>query len=704
MATNAMNGFEIYADVISEDIKKAGDKFLENGKNLLNKTTDTGKDVLEKSSEFAKNQLSKATNLLKDPPSIKKAIELNDETMRGIGNTVNQLSSLEDILKENYDLIKGGLKSDDDISFLDSIKDGSAGIGDLQQRVLQGEDVSRMDLEDVVSKLEDMKRIASNNDLALETNLKSLLDVNMQRLDNDNLSMEERRQSLTTLQDLLNTNRDQLNLSDTQAESLDQLLGVNAKLENFSEKTLSSITGLMNDLGDDTRNIKMLDTMRSIEDSLGDTSLTLDRIQDEFGESKSGGLGEKAKGMMDGKGGGLMKSGIAALLSQFGLGNLIPLLDEFNLDISDMILSGVGGSSLLGLGKGKDRGNGGDGNVDVGKGKDKGKRGKSSKVSRKGGKRGILGKAKGVLSRLNPFGDKGGKGGESILKKVSSIPSKALDKSSGFISKGMKLLNKVGGKLTKILKPILKVGGKLLGKLALPIAIVMSIFDFFDGFTNAAEISGISPEKLTLLDKAMAGISTLVSGLTLGFVDAETIFEKIKGGFDYFFGEEGIYTKIGDHLQDIFSGGDILKNLSGIADVFLDHTKLLLTKIFDLISQPIKSLASTFGLDKFFSSDDETKKTDKKEEGGFFSRFFGGSKGELKKEPETKTRADRIVSMTKKRQEEAAKDRVEMRKSMNNKQPIVVTTGEGGKSKTTVDRSSRLDDLSTELLLVGGVD
>ncbi|QXV74097.1 putative tail protein [Rhizobium phage RHEph12] len=90
--------------------------------------------------------------------------------------------------------------------------------------------------------------------------------------------------------------------------------------------------------------------------------------------------------------------------------------------------------------------------------------------------------------------------GKNILKPLVGL--KNLINASGMF--------KVFGKLT----PLLKVFPKLLGKLFIPITIIMGIVDAFSGWSNASEYLG--KLNVSFGDKAASAIGTLVNGLLLG--------------------------------------------------------------------------------------------------------------------------------------------------------------------------------------------
>lgn len=56
----------------------------------------------------------------------------------------------------------------------------------------------------------------------------------------------------------------------------------------------------------------------------------------------------------------------------------------------------------------------------------------------------------------------------------------------------------------------------------------MAAYDAYDGWKNADKISGKKAEDLTTTDKANAAVASALSGLTLGLVDAQTMFKGVE--------------------------------------------------------------------------------------------------------------------------------------------------------------------------------
>jgi hypothetical protein len=167
---------------------------------------------------------------------------------------------------------------------------------------------------------------------------------------------------------------------------------------------------------------------------------------------------------------------------------------------------------------------------------------------------------------------------------IGGAVAAGLKKSKGLLSKigG----TKAGGIATKGLKGIGKFGKvalKGLGKVALPLALLMGAFDFTKGFKDALSITG----KDDLMSKIKVGLSSVISGFLFGLIDPKTIYE--------FFG------KLKDKIIGIFSSP--LETIKKIAGVMFSGGEwlsgMLNTLTFGLFPADLIPNIMTFVKDKF---------------------------------------------------------------------------------------------------------
>lgn len=109
-----------------------------------------------------------------------------------------------------------------------------------------------------------------------------------------------------------------------------------------------------------------------------------------------------------------------------------------------------------------------------------------------------------------------------------------------WVAKGIGLFAKLG---LRVVGQIAALGGKILGKVIAPI---IAIYDFFDGWFNADKITGIAKDSLSIWDKMSAGLASILSGLTLGFVTAQD-------WYDVIFGDYGIVDMVKGFFIDIWN-------------------------------------------------------------------------------------------------------------------------------------------------------
>lgn len=132
-------------------------------------------------------------------------------------------------------------------------------------------------------------------------------------------------------------------------------------------------------------------------------------------------------------------------------------------------------------------------------------------INKKSG--GKLSKSK---AKIGSVFSKGANFGKGIFSKGSNLLGKGLNFGKG-------LFSKAGGLLSKInIGSILKIGkgaGKVLGW---PLAVALGLYDFGKGIFDPSKITGDSKNSFNA--KMGAGMSSLLSGLTLGLIDPKTIY------------------------------------------------------------------------------------------------------------------------------------------------------------------------------------
>lgn len=109
---------------------------------------------------------------------------------------------------------------------------------------------------------------------------------------------------------------------------------------------------------------------------------------------------------------------------------------------------------------------------------------------------------------------------------------------------GGKLLGGVGGKI-----------GGVLGKAALPLALLQAGYGAYKGVQDADNIAGVKEgEHASLSQKVGAGAAGAASSLlTLGFVDPKTIYEGVGKGMKFLFDpEDGVLTKTASFFKKAF--------------------------------------------------------------------------------------------------------------------------------------------------------
>ena len=99
------------------------------------------------------------------------------------------------------------------------------------------------------------------------------------------------------------------------------------------------------------------------------------------------------------------------------------------------------------------------------------------------------------------------------------------NKTKNLVKENIKKGTKVAG---KAVKGVARVGGRIF----LPLAAAMSIFDAAKGVADAGELLDKEDDELTFRDKASSGFAGFLSGLTFGLVDKKKMANKLAGTSD----------------------------------------------------------------------------------------------------------------------------------------------------------------------------
>lgn len=183
-----------------------------------------------------------------------------------------------------------------------------------------------------------------------------------------------------------------------------------------------------------------------------------------------------------------------------------------------------------------------------------------------------------------------------------------------------------GGLLATMIKPftglikfftgIGSVALKLASKLALPVAVLSAIYDFFDAFFNASEFLNKPDSQIDIADRISLGIANIITGIVgmfdsllelfgIDLIDTEGLTKKI---YDFFWGFPDMVMKMLDDatafITDIY--GQVVESLkgqvddvkSGLVDAYTDVVDRIMS-VFNSITTTFKSVVET--IEKKFS-------------------------------------------------------------------------------------------------------
>jgi len=210
-----------------------------------------------------------------------------------------------------------------------------------------------------------------------------------------------------------------------------------------------------------------------------------------------------------------------------------------------------------------------------------------------------------VVKKITPFIDDIIKGVKTVLKPIGSFFSKL----GGFFSKMIgyvKTITSASKSATGILKFASKFGS-ILGKIFLPITILMSAFDFITGFMKGYEEGGI----LGGLEGGLSKLFANMIGMPLDLLKSAVAwiagvfgFDGVKTSLESF----SFATLITDMISGIFAGVKGIFNFLGDLFDFSDLTIFgAFGKLIDIVFLPL-NMAINFVKGLFdWGSDDETE-------------------------------------------------------------------------------------------------
>lgn len=171
-----------------------------------------------------------------------------------------------------------------------------------------------------------------------------------------------------------------------------------------------------------------------------------------------------------------------------------------------------------------------------------------------------------------------------------------------------------GAILSTLLKPfklmlgfivgIGKMALKLGGRIALPAAIIMSIYDFFDAFFNASKILEKNDSKISIGERISVGIANVLAGITgmfdsvlelfgVDLIDTDGLTKKIH---DFFWGFPDMVMKMIDstwaYTKQIYD--DVLTSLDGQVKDVKEGLIAAYTGVVNKVMGVFESITSTF--------------------------------------------------------------------------------------------------------------
>jgi hypothetical protein len=473
----------------------------------------------------------------------------------------NQLFLTKKIIESNGSSLEEIAKTDQTVAdLLETIKSSEfKSIEELQQRLLDGQDISQADSKALIASLNEVTQTLSASEVSLDARFSDIASHFGTLINNEDLNRDDRR---TMIQELIKIGKSsdlQSQLSAEQKAALQELQELSEGNLNFTQdqnRRLNKVLGSLSDSQVDRA--KLRGTLGDLNEALDSAVLTNEELQKKLEEKDGEGKSLKDTLLTEGIR-GLGKTGLAGsldyLLGTVGLGGL---------GLGDAIAGGAGGVIGAGVGKIASKAGGlfkGAGGALGRMGGLAGRAAGGLGAFAKGGAR-VLGKAALPLAAamalwdlgegfVNPEDIAGLKKGQKaslgtraqagVSSLLSGLSFGLVDSKDiyGGIDKGMEfLLGKEGGVVTKL--------GHLLKRIVefSPLGLILNNMDSIKrGWNKIFGPEGVFPSVGKFFEEAPA---KMLASLESVFGTPAQWVEKIKSGLsvvgDFLFGENGILS------------------------------------------------------------------------------------------------------------------------------------------------------------------
>jgi len=160
-----------------------------------------------------------------------------------------------------------------------------------------------------------------------------------------------------------------------------------------------------------------------------------------------------------------------------------------------------------------------------------------------------------------------------------------------------KIFSGGAGLFGKVFKTFARFGGTVFKVIAWPITVIMGLMDFFTGFSDekAAELIGKSKENLTMFDKITSGVCSAISGLLIGLISPEEIYNGFKRVYDFIAGFFGIFGNVLDFFTGKISFTEMIEKMGNNIKKMWDAFSSAISFIFNKVGSWLETIAGWLG-------------------------------------------------------------------------------------------------------------
>jgi len=274
--------------------------------------------------QFGKRQLRKIAG------KTDEQVKSEEQVRQAMSLVAAQSRLAEKILKDNAKKIEKIAKTNASVKQkLDKVKQDQDKVDEISKKIEAGGNVSKRQAKLFLDHQKRLSSMMSESGTQVEASFNDIADQYRKLVTNDKMSEEDRREMLSNFQEMLKSDQLQDQMSGQQLRATESLLKINTKSMNFDEDMNRHLGFLHNTLSDNTTDIKINDTLSSLQKQNESILLNEDKLGDLLERQTASGSSVGKQFMDSGIGktvsGGVLDFATMGLASSLGINDFTDL-------------------------------------------------------------------------------------------------------------------------------------------------------------------------------------------------------------------------------------------------------------------------------------------------------------------------------------------------------------------------------------------